>query len=307
MNYLTVSIDSAPGDIVFGGIDTEKFQGNISLLPALTALDFLGESRNVFNLLSMTILNGSEPVELTHSHPDASFELDYGDFQNRVPPDVFEPVFEILGGTSFIPNGLSDPLALVPCSIAETSLAINFTFGYNTTQTLISVPLSDLISSPQATKAAHNSSTVLSPNGTELCLFNLLPGREDDYFVLNHSVFHLGSPALKSVYTIYDKSTRRIGVGNAKPNVTTSNAVKYNKGCFPGVQFVNSSLSSSCAPSTTTQLALPTQLFTETPTSISASATPTPTSTPTSSAVKHSTGTLSLLFAVLLPICWYGS
>ena len=300
---LTISADSAPGDILFGGVDTEKFQGTMVLLPRLTALDFLGEDENLFNLESMTILNGSETIELLHMHPNASFVLDHGVFGCSVPPDVSNSIYEILGGAQLIQDDQDIPGALIPCSIAQGFLSINFTFGYKTTHTLISVPISELMSSPRTTSLAHNSSNILSPDGNELCLFNVLPGTRHDELVLNYSVFHLGTSALKSVYAVFDKATGMIGVANAKPNVTSSNIVSYNNGCFPGVQLVDSSASSACAP---VETALPTQIFTNTPTVASAS----PTSTSTSNAVEYKGCALSLILAaslqVYLCIFWSG-
>lgn len=298
MRFLTLLADSAPGDLLFGGVDTEKFQGSMVLLPALTALDFLGEGTNIFNLESMTMLKGSETVELLHGHPNASFELDHGDFGSLVPPDVSNSIYEILGGAQLIENDRNVPGALVPCSIAQRSLSINFTFGYSTSHTLISVPISDLMSSPRTTSLAHNSSNVFSPDGTPLCLFNMLPGTEHESTVLDHSVFHLGTSALKSVYVVFDFGTRTVGVANAKPNVTSSNIVSYNNGCFPGAQHVGSSASSACAPTSTVQSVLPTQIFTESPTVASAS----PTTTSTSNAVEHKVCTFSAVLAVSLSI-----
>ena len=60
---------------------------------------------------------------------------------------------------------------------------------------------------------------------------------------------HLGTSALKSVYTLFDTANRVIGVGNAKPNVTPSNIVKCNKGCFSGAQHVGLATLSACATS----------------------------------------------------------
>ena len=88
------------------------------LLPALTALDFLGDGRNVFNLESMAILNGSERVDLLHAHPNASFELDHGDYGSLFPPDVTESVYKILGGVQFVQSDPSVPGALIACSKA---------------------------------------------------------------------------------------------------------------------------------------------------------------------------------------------
>ena len=295
---LTSSVDSAPGHIVFGGVDTEKFQGSLVLLPALTELDFLGEDRNVFNLESMTIMNGSETVELLHAHPNASFELDHGDFGCTFPPDVVDSIYDILGGAQFLQADQSAPGALVPCSIAQGSLSVNFTFGYNTSNTSISVSVSDLMSTSRTTSLAHNSSKILSSNGTELCLFNILPGSPQDYLVLNHSVFHLGSSALKSVYTVFDKGNRTVGVANAKPDVTSSNIVNYNGGCFPGAQIIGASASSACAPTSTVQTALPTAILTDSPTHVSAS----PTSTSTSNAPRNNLCTPAMILVASLPI-----
>lgn len=264
---LMLSADSAPGDLLLGGVDTEKFQGNMSLLPALTTLDFLGEGRNVFNLASMTTLNGSETVELLHTHPDASFEMDYGSFCSSVPPDIFASISDILGGVQLIHQKDSSILgALVPCSIAHGSVSINLTFGYNDVHTLIALPISAFMSSPESTRSQSKLSKTLSTNSTELCLFNLWPGTRGDYLPRDHSVVRLGASALKSVYAVFNRANQTIGVAQARPNVTRSNIVSYNHGCFPGAQFVNSSSSSDCAPSTSVQTALPTEIFTNTPT-----------------------------------------
>ena len=253
----------------------------------------------------MTISNGSGNVDLLQSHPNVSFELDYGTFGSLFPPHVSESIYEILGGHQPIQDDRDVPGVLVPCSAAQRSLSINFTFGYETAHTLISVPISELMSGPELTSSALNSSKIVSPNSTKLCLFNILPATDNNYLVLNHSVFHLGASALKSVYTVFDKGTRSIGVGNAKANVTISNFVNYNHGCFSGVRFIESSLSSACV-TTTTQYALPTSLFTDSPTTASASsidATASPTSTKTSMAAKCNAYTLLMMLATALPLC----
>jgi Eukaryotic aspartyl protease len=295
---LILLTDSVPGDVLFGGVDTEKFEGNMSVLPALTRLDFLGEGRDFFNLASMTILNGSANVELLRSHPNASFEMDYGEFASSVPPDVFDSISEIIGGVQLIRRKNSGVQgALVPCSVAYGSFSLNFTFGYKDVHTQVAIPISAFISSPETTRSQPALSETLSSNSTELCLFNLWPGSRGDYLSLEHSVVRLGAFALKSVYTIFNRTNQTIGVAQARPNVTRSNILGYNHGCFPGAQFVNASSSSACAPSTTVPTALPTEIFTNTPTN--APVNPTPTSGAVNLRVSRLPVILAALFLVI--------
>ena len=273
--------------MLFGGLDTEKLQGDLNVHYRNGRLDFLGEStRNIYNLSAVTIADGDVNLDLMSNHSDASFEVDHSDYLTWIPPDAFEALAGTVGEVQVV--NYTDKArkysivqaVLVPCTKASSSAALTIMLGTAQANTSLVLPLSALVSGRDSARAQRDLlPDVATATGPDLCLFYVAPGDRSDFFVAEHSVFRLGAMALRGLYTVFDRENTTLATAPARANVTEgapANVVRYNEGCVAGARYDNASMKPTC---TAVATLLPTSLFSDAPTSITASASASSTST----------------------------
>lgn len=123
-------LDASTGSILFGGVDMEKYEGDLSTLPivqeegghrefvlALTALDADGE--NVFSDGAVGVL------------------LDSGSSLTYLPDEYAATIFDTFGAQYSPAEGV----AICDCSLADSDATVDFTFS----EPVISVPMNELV------------------------------------------------------------------------------------------------------------------------------------------------------------------
>lgn len=215
--YLHVAIDAESGSILFGGVDTGKYTGD------LTSIGMWPGTHNVTNeyLISWTGLSISTDTgtmvafEVSDdSNTDRAPEravLDSGATNAVIPDSVADSLYQITGAT-WIPEFNT---AVVPCSFRD--VAGNFTFTFAETAS-VTVPMSNMIY-----PATINGTAVPIPYSTEdACVFGFAPKTA---FGVDGSI--LGDVFLRSAYVVYDMENKRIGIAQSNFNSTESNIVPF--------------------------------------------------------------------------------
>jgi hypothetical protein len=195
-------LDASTGSILFGGVDTEKFEGTLATLPilpfqsqqspiyaefniALTALGQNGQEGSIFQ-------NGNVPVLL-----DSGSSLMY------LPDEVVRSLYSAFNAEYDGAQGA----AFVDCDMANQQGSLEFTFSGVT----ISVPYDELV-----VVAGQNN------RGQEVCILGISPAGD--------SPSVLGDTFLRSAYVVYDLENNEISLAQTNFNATGSSIQEIQSG-----------------------------------------------------------------------------
>lgn len=227
---------SSTGNILFGGVDTEKFIGSLTVIPILP--DAQTENYTSFSV-NMTAVSFAFPNGTTYNanlqDNGLNAVLDSGTTLSYFPDDLAAPFFEALGAYTYSSLG-STGLTMVECSLLDSGL--NLTFRFNDSVS-ITVPADELVIDAfgDYRGAIPASIPLESP-----CLFGIqnsgdsLPNenaRQIDFALL-------GDTFLRSAYVVYDLDNRQIALAQANLNSTDTNVQELTEesdlASFQGVE-----------------------------------------------------------------------
>lgn len=204
-------LDANKGSILFGGIDTEKYVGN------LTKLKIIAGEDNVFNDLSVHLFSveassssGTDTLMTEVSSIEAV--LDSGTTLTYLPTDMAEQAWQEVGAV----YDSDRQLAVLPCSFGNNAGYFSFLFAgsqgprINVTMDELVV---DLTSGRQPTFGAGLY------EGESVCSFGIQNQTSSPYL--------LGDTFLRSAYVVYDLINNEIGIAATDFNSTGSNVVAF--------------------------------------------------------------------------------
>lgn len=275
---------SSTGNILFGGVDTEKFIGKLAVVPILP--DATSGKYSSFTVgltaLSFAFSNGTtyNASLSTYSDDRLASILDSGTTLSYLPNDLATDVFDAVGAYMYTTFSDSTGLALVDCA-----LDAEVTFKINNTATLI-VPTDELV-----LDEFDQSSIPDDVPFNKTCLFGIQnigdtsaeSGGDDGSSQISSDYAILGDTFLRSAYVVYDLSNLEIGLAQANLNSTSSNVQELSASAsalsaYSGVASQTASNSGSSSSS-------------------SSSSSGTSTSTGTSGSGSEASGTLSATVA----------
>ncbi|MCJ1436293.1 hypothetical protein MMC27_005671 [Xylographa pallens] len=264
-------VAASAGSILFGAIDTAKFQGPLQVLPIVTdptsgKLDAL-----VVNLTSISLSTGGNvPLSVNATEFPQAAILDTGTPTITVPTDVFTNIASQFNVT------VVQGVALCDCALANSTATVDFGFaGLN-----ISVPMKSIVEVPTAVDLAlfaHTSQQL--PPGT--CIFGI-----DPLSTGNIGTMLLGDSFLRSAYVVYDLANNQIGMAATNFNPKGSSIVEIAAGSGG----IAAALKTSASPSPTTSGSMP---------SATGTSSSVPTATPTSAGVLSVRGEWKQVLALL--------
>ena len=223
---------SDTGTILFGGIDTEKFIGNLSVMPILQTYSSAGgnSSHSVLAVAldALTAKDTSEhTVDLGGSAVPAI--LDSGTTLSYLPSDIAASLFDAVGAyTDTVETGYT----FIDC--ATTDLTVSFTFGTGAT---IKVPAEMIVLNVFADVQDQIPRNVPFDNA---CLFGFqdIDGTSTSSSkklsaagikaVTSSSYALLGDTFLRSAYAVYDLTNNEIALAQANLNSSESNIVELD-------------------------------------------------------------------------------
>lgn len=251
---------SSTGSILFGGVDTDKFIGNLITVPILPDAQSGNYSSFTVGLtgLSFAASNGTKYNQsLTSESGSLGSVLDSGTTLSYLPDAIATELFDAVGAYQYSEGAQSSSIALVDCA-----LSLDFTFRINNTA-VISVPSDELVIDAFAGYQDQIPSDVPF-NST--CLFGIQNigdtsdesggggsggggsgGSEQstDYAIL-------GDTFLRSAYVVYDLTNLQVGIAQANLNSTSTNVQELTAGSssLPAFSGVASQTAGSSGTST---------------------------------------------------------
>ena len=211
-------LEANSGSIIFGGVDTDKYKGQLQTLPVQKEFDEYAEF--VITLSSMSMVDGGSTHSLNTDLPTAVI-LDSGSSLTYLPNT--NAIYTALN----VQYSQQDGAAFASCSLANENITVDFTF----TSLTISVPISELILSidvveegRESPELGDNGQGSYNPGGTDenICLFGIAPSQG--------STSVLGDTFLRSAYVVYDLANNEISLAQTNFNSTTRHVVEIGKG-----------------------------------------------------------------------------
>lgn len=214
------------GSILFGGVDTAKYHGDLVVLPVQSTDGQYREFTVV--LSSVSVLDCSGAVQFSQTNLALPAILDSGTTNAYLPDSVLNP---ILGGIGVINDREYGPI--VPCSLANSPANVSFGFGGDGGQT-ISVGLGELIS------PIYNEDGVqpeFRDGAGPICSWGLMSSGAGPIL--------LGDSFLRSAYVVYDLDNNQIGMAQTNFNATGTSVVEISGSSIPGASKTASSATAS--------------------------------------------------------------
>lgn len=262
-------LDASSGSILFGGVDSDKYTGDLVGLPIQIDAAAGIYDRYLVTLTSISIKDDAGTRLLSDPSLSVAALLDSGTTSTVLPDDVAKAIWGGLGAVVAGPNE-----QLVPCNLKNTNADLIFGFGGQGGPS-ISVSLSEMINNAGITPGATFD------NGEAVCSLFVDSVANDP----SGSII-LGDSFLRSAYVVYDLENNEIAIGQTVFNATSSNIQPIPSGSgLPGV----SSVATASAP-TTAVTGLPAPAGAAATTALPSNNPGTPTFSLGSAAVASSTG-----------------
>lgn len=142
-------LEANTGSIIFGGVDTDKYTGQLQTLPIQKEFDEYAEI--IITLSGVSIINGGRTQNLNTDLPTAVI-LDSGSSLTYLPNDLTSAIYTALD----VQYSQQDGAAFVSCDLASENVTLDFTF----TSPIISIPVRELVlsvSSAEESRETPNS------------------------------------------------------------------------------------------------------------------------------------------------------
>lgn len=252
-------IDSSEGSVLFGGVDTKKYSGD------LISIDIYPDEESgaitsftvAFTSFSATSSSGTD--QLTPAKYAMAAILDSGTTITLLPDELAASVYAEVGAV------ISQELggAVVPCTLANNPGTLNYGFG-GVGGPVIKVQMSELVIPITLT----DGSVPTFQDGSAACQFGIQAAGQLPVL--------FGDTFLRSAYVVYDLINNQIALAQTDFNTTDSNIV-----AFPslGAPIPSATEAASQAAVTQTETGIPKVGATATASGTGAAATFNPTAT----------------------------
>lgn len=202
-------LDANTGSILFGGVNTAKYHGQLQTLPILKAGSEYAEF--IIAMTGVSITNNGQKTSLKSIGKSSPVLLDSGSSLTYLPDTLTKDLFNQVGAQ----YDSQQQAAYVPCSLMNNASTLDFAFSSST----ISVAMNELVLS-----AGPNSdgSALTFDNGTPACLFGISPSGQ--------STSVLGDTFLRSAYVVYDLANNQIALAQTNFNSTQDSILEIGTG-----------------------------------------------------------------------------
>ncbi|CAM1510109.1 Fc.00g004440.m01.CDS01 [Cosmosporella sp. VM-42] len=203
-------LSSSTGSILFGGVDTEKYVGDITRLEILKT----GAQYRDFSvpLTSLVATSPSGTDTLTSPRFPISVVLDCGTTLSYLPQDVVEQLWEEVGAVYWPDQGAG----FVPCSYANHEGHFSFQFA-GPEGPRINITMDELV--VDLSRGDPPNFPFGKFKGEPACLFGISNITGDTWL--------LGDTFLRSAYVVYDLVNNEIGMAATDFNSTKTNVIPF--------------------------------------------------------------------------------
>ena len=205
-------LDASTGEILFGGVNSGKYQGKLQTLPIISEQGVYAEF-----IIALTAMGESGKTGSIINNIAVGALLDSGSSLMYLPNDITNAIYNAVNAN----YDRSQGAAFVNCDLASSSSTIDFTFSGATIQ----VPWNELVIPVGYT------------NGQPACIVGISPS--------NGATAVLGDTFLRSAYVVYDIANNEISLAQTDFNSTTDNIQEISKGSkVPSASTVQGAVSS---------------------------------------------------------------
>ncbi|KAL7945067.1 aspartic peptidase domain-containing protein [Trichoderma barbatum] len=206
-------LDASSGSILFGGIDTEKYHGDLTKINIISPNGGKTFTQFAVELYQVQASSPSGTDTLGTSQDSLITVLDSGTTLTYLPQDMAEEAWREVGASWNDELGL----AIVPCSVGNTNGFFSFTFAGPDGPT-INVTLSELVL--DLFSGGPPPQFPSGPNkGQSVCEFGIQNTTDAPYL--------LGDTFLRSAFVVYDLVNNEIALAPTNFNTTQSNVVPF--------------------------------------------------------------------------------
>ncbi|KAI9832109.1 MAG: hypothetical protein M1826_002438 [Phylliscum demangeonii] len=203
-------LDASTGSILFGGINAEKYLGQLSTMPVQKIISEPTPSEFFVTLtgLSLDAGGGAAKQVLAQRRADPVL-LDSGSSLSYFPSDLATQLARAV-------RAELDPQSqtyAVACSLANRPSSIEVEF----TTLVISVPFNELVLG-----ASPDNTRTLNDNITPACIWGVAPAGD------NNNI--LGDTFLRSAYVVYDLDNNQISMAQTNFNSTKDRIIEITTG-----------------------------------------------------------------------------
>lgn len=213
-SVIYIFTEAGAGSLLFGGIDTGKFTGNLANIAMYPSADtgIIDSFTVAFTSLIITSPSGSDTVTPA-GYSDAVI-LDSGTTLTYVPDELAQAIYNVVGAIYNTDVGA----AVCPCTIGNVNGTLDFQFA-GADGPVIKVPISEMVYPLFETDGSQAS----FGNGDPACSFGIEPASS----LGANAALLFGDTVLRSAYVVYDLANFRIGLAQTKFNSTDSNVIAF--------------------------------------------------------------------------------
>lgn len=206
-------LDASTGNILFGGIDTEKYKGDLTRINIYKDPRTKAFTSFIVALTSLNAVSDSGTDTLPSEEYPISVVLDSGTTLSYLPIDLASAIWQEVGAQYSAELGS----AVLPCS--RENGAGYFSFGFaGPGGPVINVTMDELVL-PLTTGNTQPTFPSGTYAGQEACLFGIQNFSSDPFL--------LGDTFLRSAYVVYDLINNEVGLAPTDFNATESNVVPF--------------------------------------------------------------------------------
>ncbi|OBT77750.1 hypothetical protein VF21_03810 [Pseudogymnoascus sp. 05NY08] len=216
-------LSAATGQVLFGGIDTAKYDGSLSILPVLGDDKGGRPSSFAVGLYGMSVGHAGKMSSITSSDFGIPVILDSGTTHTLLPKAVVNPIINGLGAYDFTSQ---IGAILVDCGLRTENpdFIFGYKFGNSTNAPTIYVNLSELILDfPSLDQSLLKDSF---KDWDSVCYLAIA----DSSTITDHPIYLLGDTFLRSAYVVYDIDNDEIGIAQSNFNSETNKIVEILAG-----------------------------------------------------------------------------
>ncbi|KAK5632741.1 hypothetical protein RRF57_008455 [Xylaria bambusicola] len=205
-------LDASKGNILFGGIDTEKYTGNLIRVNIDQDARVQNYTSFQVRLTSLEAHSSSGQDALSSSSFPIPVVLDSGTTFSYLPQDIVEQIWKEVGAEYTIVSNDGSGVPLLPCDFGDSGNYFSFGFGGNGGP-VIKVGMDELVIPVQGKFTSGQYA------GKDACQFGIQNMSSDPFL--------LGDTFLRSAYVVYDLENNEIAMAPTDFNSTKSNIVAF--------------------------------------------------------------------------------
>lgn len=210
------SIEAQAGSVLYGGVDTAKYSGPLTVLP-IQKTDLSSKGTRSYEELIVN-LNFASYGDIKSSAAQVLF--DTGTEYTQLPEDFVSSVYTAMNA---VPDS-AYKYYFADCSMVNSKKTMDFQFGTKPKLITIRVPLSSFVYTPYQNTAVPNNAM-----NEPLCGLALIkvPNSGDPAI--------LGDSFMRAAYTVFDLTNNQISIAQAK-YTSASNVVEIPAGGVSGLK-----------------------------------------------------------------------